>query len=581
MAGSLDEHLVGIRLKVFEMLSFKRDMAVAAESIQGIKRSTDQTTAASKDASAGMFNLQRAMRWLTTSAFVGAIWGVVAGMKALAVNIVQTGLSFNSMKENALITFGVLTKSKSTAKTLFDQLMQLAKESPFDPENVQQGAQMLLTFGFAANQVVPIMRRLADVAAANPLFGPQVVQHLALVLGQIKSSGRLLGQDANQLAQFGINAYKIVAKRMFGVASVENQRRVKMLGEQGKLESGYVIDSIMKYIDVQYQIGGKRLSGLVSRGTFSGIVSNLRQAYQMAAGRLLEPYMKPLEGRLLGLSDALSGHRFDKRIDEFRSNVNALASALWPLIKGLGIFMGTMIKLTVGPILQLIHFLAPVLIPALRGLGKIFEWLGRHPALLGLALVLLPFFDLPVAILGAGLAVERIGLVFDRFYGTLTPVLHGLERVQKILRALTKIPAIAVSIHIGIELESKAKAILHALVGYLGGASGAVGGAIGGTPLGPGLAGADLLATRGPGFVKSLGSSGPAVKGGPAKLGKGAIAEGLAQGWLVPIDQQTGTQHASMFGSRDVHHQPVTLEVDGEPIARMTLRFIDGQLVAS
>ncbi len=79
---------------------------------------------------------------------------------------------------------------------LFNQLRSFQQQSPFSLDEVTDAAKRLLGFGIAAENVLPILRQLADVSQGQS----ESFSLLALVYGQIQSAGRLLGQDANQLS---------------------------------------------------------------------------------------------------------------------------------------------------------------------------------------------------------------------------------------------------------------------------------------------------------------------------------------------------------------------------------------------
>jgi tape measure domain-containing protein len=410
-----------VRLAVKGLLGFKSDTREAADAINQLKRANQAAASSSNEAASGVFNLQRGLRWLATGTFVAGVWAAVGAIKSMAVNVVQTGLGFNSMKEQAILTFTTLTRSATTARKLFADLMTLALHSPFDPTNVQQGAQMLLTFGFNARQIVPIMTQLANVAAANPLFGPTAVEHLALVLGQIRSSGRLMGQDALQLAQFGVNAYAVVATAMG-----KTEAQVRAMGKKGALDSKAVIDDLMAYFARRYD----GLAGKLSM-TYGGIVSNLKQAYETAAGALLAPAMPSIERHLNNLQNYLGSPAFAQRIRGFQLAMVSLWHAIGPLVIGIGELGFAITKALVLPILALLKFLAPVLVPALRGLGFALQWVSKQGWLVQIISLLLFGWITKLAEAGvlAGLAMTRFGgyivdvvLALNRFFGAGTKV---------------------------------------------------------------------------------------------------------------------------------------------------------------
>ena len=66
-----------------------------------------------------------------------------------------------------------------------------------------------MSFGLQSEKVVPTLKMLGDIAGAdqNKLNG------LALVFGQIQSTGRLMGQDLLQLINQGFNPLTEISKQ--------------------------------------------------------------------------------------------------------------------------------------------------------------------------------------------------------------------------------------------------------------------------------------------------------------------------------------------------------------------------------
>lgn len=122
----------------------------------------------------------------------------VAGMVALSVQAEQTAISFE-----------VMLGSADRAKLMITQLEQMGAETPFEFTGLSTAAKTLLSFSVAANDVLPSVSRLSDIAAGSD----QKLQSLALVFGQVASAGRLTGQDLLQFVNTGFNPLNEIAKR--------------------------------------------------------------------------------------------------------------------------------------------------------------------------------------------------------------------------------------------------------------------------------------------------------------------------------------------------------------------------------
>lgn len=125
--------------------------------------------------------------------------GIFATMGAGLV--VKSMFSLAAGAEQTQIAFEILTGSANTAKTLVQGLRDLDKISALGFADLQSGTQQLLNYGVAANDVVGFMSRLSDIAAGDAMK----LDSLARAFGQVRSAGRLTGQEKNQFINAGFN----------------------------------------------------------------------------------------------------------------------------------------------------------------------------------------------------------------------------------------------------------------------------------------------------------------------------------------------------------------------------------------
>ncbi|HDL08055.1 MAG TPA: hypothetical protein ENG35_04870, partial [Desulfobacteraceae bacterium] len=152
-------------------------------------------------------------------------------------------------------TLETLEGSQEVANKKWREMLQFAEETPFKINQVMESYKTLKAFGL--DPTVKTMRIMGDTAAA--LGGSDVMERIALVLGQIQAQGFMTAQDMNQLANAGINAGKVM-KDTFGVARDE----VAKLKEQG-VTANMIINALLKNMGEKF--GGqmakmnKELSG--------------------------------------------------------------------------------------------------------------------------------------------------------------------------------------------------------------------------------------------------------------------------------------------------------------------------------
>lgn len=97
-------------------------------------------------------------------------------------------------------SLGVLVNSFERGSQIFQELNQMAIESPFTLMELAGAAKQLTAYNFAANEVVETTRRLADISAA--LGVP--MERLTYNLGQIRAQTVLTARDARDFANAGL-----------------------------------------------------------------------------------------------------------------------------------------------------------------------------------------------------------------------------------------------------------------------------------------------------------------------------------------------------------------------------------------
>lgn len=125
--------------------------------------------------------------------------GVIGG-KALTLGI-------ESEMQNA--SFEVLLGSQEAAKGLIDDIAEYAKKTPFEKMGLGDAAKTMLGFGIAQERVMPTLAAIGDVAMGNK----DKMSSLTLAYSQMSATGRLMGQDLNQMINAGFNPLGEISKK--------------------------------------------------------------------------------------------------------------------------------------------------------------------------------------------------------------------------------------------------------------------------------------------------------------------------------------------------------------------------------
>lgn len=124
------------------------------------------------------------------------------------------------------VALSTILQSKSKADALLAEISEFAKKTPFNLDEVANGAKQLLAYGSSADNVVDELSMLGDVAS-----GLQIpLGQLIYLYGTLRVQGRAYWRDIQQFQGRGVNVVEEMAKNL-GVT----QDQIKSLVEEGKI----------------------------------------------------------------------------------------------------------------------------------------------------------------------------------------------------------------------------------------------------------------------------------------------------------------------------------------------------------
>lgn len=131
----------------------------------------------------------------------------IAGVKAAqwasqtAANAEQVDIAFNTML------------GPERAKKMIADLVEFAKTTPFEMAGLNKATQQMLAYGFAANDVIPMLTDVGNATAALGA-GQQGIDAITRALGQMHGKGTAASQEMMQLTEVGIPAWEYLAKAL-------------------------------------------------------------------------------------------------------------------------------------------------------------------------------------------------------------------------------------------------------------------------------------------------------------------------------------------------------------------------------
>jgi tape measure domain-containing protein len=217
--------------------------------------------------------------------------GIGAGLVAAVAKSVKLAAAFEQTK----IAFNTMLGDSTKGSAMLDELIEFSKKTHFTPEQTLKAGKTLLAFGFEAKDVSKTLRVLGDVSAGT---GKNLAE-LAVIFGQIKGAGRLMGQDLQQLISAGFNPLNIIS-----------QKTGKSMFELRKdMEKGLIsFDQVSDAFSTATSEGGLFFNLMEKQSqSLSGKLSTLQGSIEQLAigfGNVLMPIIKPLTEEMIGFAES-------------------------------------------------------------------------------------------------------------------------------------------------------------------------------------------------------------------------------------------------------------------------------------
>lgn len=206
-------------------------------------------------------------------------------------SVVEGGLSTAASVETNTMAIEAMTGSVAKAHQIMAQVMQEAKQSPFDTTALMDWTKKMLGAGMSADHVVTSIHTIGDAMAA---FGLDTEHASSFMLAwtQMMSRGKIDLGDLNQMSNSGVSALQLFAK-----ATGKSTGELSDMISKGKLLSKDVLPKVEQYMKSHYMGDQAKMAH-----TLTGEWDNLHDAMNIGLGQAIVP----MEGALKnGLSKAI------------------------------------------------------------------------------------------------------------------------------------------------------------------------------------------------------------------------------------------------------------------------------------
>lgn len=213
-------------------------------------------------------------------------------LKDYAQYAIQTAGAFEQLG----ISFRVMTGSAQIGQQLTDAIIELGAKTPMTAQQLSKTAQLLLSFGESAENIIPDLKLLGDITGGEV----NRFNMLSLAFAQVGASGKLMGQDLLQMVNAGFNPLQIMS-----------QTTGKSMGQLRKeMEDGRISFQMVRQAMADAASEGGRYFGLMEQqsNSLNGRLSTLGDTWEQVAnniGNAFLPIAKAAVNSLIKLGEAV------------------------------------------------------------------------------------------------------------------------------------------------------------------------------------------------------------------------------------------------------------------------------------
>ena len=254
----------------------------------------------------------------------------VTAFATMAAGAVTMGVRFNAQMEQYQTSFEVMTGSAEKASAVVEELKDRAAATPFELPQLAETTQLLMNYGFTADDAMDRMEMLGDISQGSA----EKMSRIAMAYGQMSSAGKVQLEDVKQMIEAGFNPLQEIA----------DSTGESMASLYGRISKGTIsVNEITDSMKRSTSEGGKYFQSMQKQSkTLNGQLSTLKDTVSNKLGQatkqLNETLVKQILPKLIKMIDDID---VDKIVKDTQSAINII-KVLSPLIVGLGSSFVTM-----------------------------------------------------------------------------------------------------------------------------------------------------------------------------------------------------------------------------------------------
>ena len=213
--------------------------------------------------------------------------GAVAGVTTAMGTGIALGVKYNASIEQYQTSFEVMTGSADKAAEVIERLKKVGAETPFELPELADTTQLLMNYGFTADDAMDKMMMLGDISQGSA----DKMSRIATAYGQMSSAGKVSLEDVKQMIEAGFNPLQEISEST-GESMASLYKRIS----EGTLS----VDEITASMERATSEGGKYFQSMEKQSqTVNGLISTLKDNAQQLLGEVVKPISESMAKELL------------------------------------------------------------------------------------------------------------------------------------------------------------------------------------------------------------------------------------------------------------------------------------------
>ena len=251
---------------------------------------------------------------------VAAVGKALAGVTAALGAGTVAGVKYNATIEQYQTSFEVMTGSAEKAEQIVKRLTELGASTPFEMTGLADTTQLLMNYGFTAEDAMDKMMMLGDISQGSA----DKMNRIAMAYGQMSSAGKVQLEDIKQMIEAGFNPLQEISQ-----STGESMESLYDRISKGTIS----VDEITASMERSTSAGGKYFQSMEKQSqTVSGQLSTLKDNAMQMLGSLTSGISDVLGGDILpavnemlgSLNEAFQNGGFQGFLDELGTAVPAV-----------------------------------------------------------------------------------------------------------------------------------------------------------------------------------------------------------------------------------------------------------------